>query len=77
MDFHQVCQQWRHSVALLIQATLVHLIYCTSSGVKENEIRGIFFLRPKLFHFSLKCYCLLNPSFSTAHPLCESCKCNS
>lgn len=37
------------------------------------------FLRPKLFHFSLKCHCLLNPSssFSTAQPLCESCKCNS
>ena len=37
------------------------------------------FLRPKLFHFSLKCHCLLNPSssFSTAKPLCESCKCNS
>ena len=37
------------------------------------------FLRPKLFHFSFKCHCLLNPSssFSTAQPLCESCKCNS
>ena len=43
MDFHQVWQQGRHNVARLIQATSVHLIYCTSSGIKENEIRGIVF----------------------------------
>ena len=43
MDFHQVCQQWHHSVARLIQVTSVHLIYCTSSGIKENEIRGLVF----------------------------------